>query len=62
MENKWIRFYEGFESIDTLLKGEDVEDFLDYCIGEDEGADWTGTLKITVEYFPERKDDNEVES
>jgi len=57
MAGMWIRYYEGFEAIDTLLKGEDIEDFLDYCIGEDEGADWGGTLKITVEYFPDNTED-----
>jgi hypothetical protein len=54
----WIRYYEGFESIDTLLKGEDIEDFLDAVIPEDDGADWQGLLKITVEYFPERQEDD----
>jgi hypothetical protein len=53
----WIRYYEGFESIEDLLKGYDIEELLNYLIPDEEGGDWQGTIKITAEYFPSKDDE-----
>jgi hypothetical protein len=54
---KWTKEYNGFESIEDLLSAEDIEEAIIAIVPSGE---WQGRIRVTLEYFPDEKEDKEV--